>query len=88
MVRRAALRLAEAGQIDILRKGRRIAPEAAKGVIRLRLAGPPGAGTRPEPPPPADPQELESPVRGKSLPAMARLDHESGDLCATAGRGA
>jgi hypothetical protein len=36
-VRRAAVRLAEAGSIDILRKGRRVEPAGVKGVIRLRL---------------------------------------------------
>jgi hypothetical protein len=36
-VRRAAVRLAEAGRIDILRKGRRVEPAGVKGVIRLRL---------------------------------------------------
>jgi hypothetical protein len=36
-VRRAAARLAAAGQIDILRKGRPIPPEALHGVIRLRI---------------------------------------------------
>ena len=36
-VRRAALQLAEAGVIDILRKGKPVAPEAAHGVVRLRL---------------------------------------------------
>lgn len=36
-VRRAALRLAAAGRIDILRKGKPIPPEAMKGVIRLRI---------------------------------------------------
>lgn len=36
-VRRAALRLAETGRIDILRKGRPIDPRLAKGVIRLRI---------------------------------------------------
>jgi hypothetical protein len=39
-VRRAAIRLAEAGQIDILRKGKRVEPAGVKGVIRLRIAGP------------------------------------------------
>lgn len=39
-VRSAAARLAQAGRIDILRKGRRIPPEAMRGVIRLRLAEP------------------------------------------------
>lgn len=37
-VRRAAIRLAEAGRIDILRKGRRVEPRGVKGVIRLRIA--------------------------------------------------
>lgn len=36
-VRRAASRLAEAGRIDILRKGKRIEPSEAKGVVRLAL---------------------------------------------------
>lgn len=36
-IRRAALRLAQSGTIDILRKGKVIPPEAARGVIRLRL---------------------------------------------------
>lgn len=36
-VRRAAIRLAEAGRIDILRKGKPVPPAAAKGVIRLRI---------------------------------------------------
>ena len=39
-VRRAAIRLAEAGQIDILRKGKRVEPAGVKGVIRLRIATP------------------------------------------------
>jgi hypothetical protein len=37
-VRRVALRLAAAGRIEVLRKGKPIAPGEAKGVIRLRLA--------------------------------------------------
>jgi hypothetical protein len=37
-VRAAARRLAEAGQIDILRHGKPIEPAAMRGVIRLRLA--------------------------------------------------
>ncbi|MBS0559387.1 MAG: DUF3253 domain-containing protein [Proteobacteria bacterium] len=41
-VRRAAATLAAQGRIDILRKGKRIAPEAMRGVIRLRTAGPGG----------------------------------------------
>lgn len=36
-VRRAAIRLAEAGRIDILRKGKRVEPAGVKGVIRLRI---------------------------------------------------
>lgn len=36
-VRRAAIRLAEAGRIDILRKGKKVPPEGVKGVIRLRI---------------------------------------------------
>lgn len=36
-VRRTAVDLARSGAIDILRKGRPIAPEAVHGVIRLRL---------------------------------------------------
>lgn len=39
-VRRAAIRLALAGRIDILRKGKPVPPETAKGVIRLRLHPP------------------------------------------------
>ena len=38
-VKQAALRLARAGQIDILRKGRRVEDlDAVRGVIRLRMA--------------------------------------------------
>ncbi|MSP31031.1 MAG: DUF3253 domain-containing protein [Acetobacteraceae bacterium] len=37
-VRRAAFRLATAGRIEILRKGKPVPPDAVKGVIRLRLA--------------------------------------------------
>jgi hypothetical protein len=37
-VRLAAQRLAKAGKIDLLRKGKKIAPEDARGVIRLRLS--------------------------------------------------
>ncbi len=40
-VRRAACRLAAAGQIEILRKGHVVAPAGIKGVIRLRAAQPP-----------------------------------------------
>ncbi len=43
-VRRAAVRLAGLGQVEILRKGKPVAAEAARGVIRLRLprdSGPP-----------------------------------------------
>jgi hypothetical protein len=39
-VRGVALRLAAAGRIEILRKGRPVAgPARARGVIRLRIAG-------------------------------------------------
>lgn len=37
-IRRAAVRLAGSGQIEILRKGRPIPPESMRGVIRLRLS--------------------------------------------------
>ena len=36
VVRQAAVRLAQAGQIDILRKGKPIDPAQTHGVIRLR----------------------------------------------------
>ena len=36
-VRRAAIRLALEGRIDILRKGKPVPPEGVKGVIRLRI---------------------------------------------------
>jgi hypothetical protein len=36
-VRRIAARLARAGRIDILRKGRPIDPDEVRGVIRLRI---------------------------------------------------
>jgi hypothetical protein len=36
-VRRAAMRLAAAGRIDILRKGKPVPLEDVRGVIRLRL---------------------------------------------------
>ena len=39
-VRAAAVRLARAGQVDILRKGQPVDPAAVKGVIRLRQARP------------------------------------------------
>ncbi len=38
-VRRAAVRLSEAGRIDILRKGQPVTGEAVRGVIRLRAKG-------------------------------------------------
>ena len=44
-VRRAAAALAASGQIDILRKGKPIAPQAMRGVIRLRQRRP-AAGTQ------------------------------------------
>lgn len=37
-IRLAVLRLARRGDIEILRKGKPVAPEDARGVIRLRLA--------------------------------------------------
>ena len=37
-VRRAAIRLAVAGEIEILRKGKPVDPVEVKGVIRLRIA--------------------------------------------------
>jgi len=40
-IRLAAFRLARAGRIDILRKGKPVALEDAKGVIRLRAAAVP-----------------------------------------------
>jgi hypothetical protein len=43
-VRRAAIRLALEGQIEILRKGRKVDdPKEVRGVIRLRIASTPGA---------------------------------------------
>ncbi len=44
-VRRAAVSLAKAGRIDILRKGQPIDPDAIRGVVRLRVH--PGAGRQP-----------------------------------------
>lgn len=38
-VRIAAIKLARAGRIDILRKGKPVPPEDIRGVIRLRLRG-------------------------------------------------
>ncbi len=38
-IRLAVMRLARAGRIDILRKGKPVAPENARGVIRLRTPG-------------------------------------------------
>jgi Protein of unknown function (DUF3253) len=40
-IRLASMRLARAGRIEILRKGKPVAPEDAHGVIRLRLASDP-----------------------------------------------
>lgn len=39
-VRQAAVRLVQAGRVEILRKGRPVAPEAVRGVIRLRARRP------------------------------------------------
>lgn len=52
-VRRAAIRLAEAGRIDILRKGKPVPPATVKGVIRLRLR--PGPESDPSAGPVMDP---------------------------------
>jgi hypothetical protein len=42
-VRAAAIRLARAGQVEVLRKGKPVSPEAEiRGVIRLRAASPQG----------------------------------------------
>jgi len=43
-VRRTAVRLAEAGKIDILRKGKAVPADGVKGVIRLR-SRPTASGT-------------------------------------------
>jgi len=37
LVKLAAIRLAKGGKIEILRKGRKIGPGDARGVIRLRI---------------------------------------------------
>ncbi len=37
-VRRAAIRLAEDGRIEILKKGKRIEPDNVRGVVRLRIS--------------------------------------------------
>ncbi len=37
LIKLAAIRLAKDEKIEILRKGRRVAPEDARGVIRLRI---------------------------------------------------
>ena len=51
-VRRAAIRLAQAGQIDILRKGRAVDPaQEIRGVIRLRLRPNPDPAIVPGSPP-------------------------------------
>lgn len=42
LVRQAAARLSVAGEVDILRKGKPIPPEAMHGVIRLRRKRHPG----------------------------------------------
>jgi hypothetical protein len=36
-VRQAAIRLAQAGRIEILRKGKPVDPAGVRGVIRLRI---------------------------------------------------
>ena len=47
-VRRHAAALAAAGRIDILRKGKPVAPGEARGVIRFRLRPDAGGGAAPE----------------------------------------
>jgi hypothetical protein len=42
-VRQAAIALARAGRIEILRKGKPISPDEIKGVIRLRIRREPGS---------------------------------------------
>ncbi|WP_431302594.1 DUF3253 domain-containing protein [Sediminicoccus sp. BL-A-41-H5] len=44
LVRQAAARLSVAGEVEILRKGKPIPPEAMHGVIRLRRKRPPAGG--------------------------------------------
>lgn len=51
-IRAAARRLAERGQIEILRHGKPVEPSALKGVIRLRLK---------EAPPESDPAAADQP---------------------------
>lgn len=43
-VRRVAVRLAQSGRIEILRKGKPVDPTGVRGVIRLRRAAGPGEG--------------------------------------------
>ena len=43
-VRQAAIRLSREGRIDILRKGKPVAPDAVHGVIRLRAKPTPTEG--------------------------------------------
>ncbi|MBP0492913.1 DUF3253 domain-containing protein [Roseomonas indoligenes] len=38
-IRQAAMALAQEGQLEVLRKGKPVAPEALHGVVRLRLPG-------------------------------------------------
>ena len=45
-VRHAAIRLARAGRIDILRHGRPVPPEQVRGVIRLRIKAAPDAAPK------------------------------------------
>lgn len=47
-IRAAARRLAERGQIEILRHGKPVEPSALKGVIRLRLKDTPGETDQPD----------------------------------------
>jgi hypothetical protein len=47
LVRQAAARLSATGEVEILRKGKPIAPEAMHGVIRLRRKRAPTGGAGP-----------------------------------------
>ncbi len=47
-VRQQALYLARTGRIELVRKGRVVAPRNLKGVFRLRLVRPRGSGEAPE----------------------------------------
>lgn len=44
-IRNAAMRLARAGEIEILRKGKVIDPDMVKGVVRFRIKSQSGSGS-------------------------------------------